>query len=306
MTGGSAREEAPPQPPPPRPTVSVSLPAWPFPTGRPAGRCPRQRGRPERPGLLQAVEGDWLTPPPGPAVGLTPDLSCPPWPPGLPPAVTHLTQTHAHRKEAWLTRAGGPGGAGRAGPLLPDSAREAREAPGAAEARGPRSALLSAGTRQRGVCVSLEWFLDLRGGGTAGPSFLTQHAEVGARRGRPPARGRVAAPGPGGFSADPAPQGHSPSHPWGLGSSGALETLKKRGPGLAALIAAWAGLAPTRHGAHARRPAPRAPRAVCTPRGVPGALQPRSSCARAPDCCAGTTGCQREGRRVQSTASILR
>lgn len=115
MTGGSAREEAPartpsappPWPPPPRPTVSVSLPAWPLPTGRPAGRCPRQRGRPERPGLLQAVEGDWLTPPPGPAVGLTPDLSCPPWPPGLPPAVTHLTQTHAHRKEAWLTRAGG-------------------------------------------------------------------------------------------------------------------------------------------------------------------------------------------------------
>lgn len=231
MTGGSAREEAPPQPPPPRPTVSVSLPAWPLPTGRPAGCCPRQRGRPERPGLLQAVEGDWLTPPPGPAVGLTPDLSCPPWPPGLPPAVTHLTQTHAHRKEAWLTRAGG---ARRGWEGWSPAARQCEGSEGSAWGSGGPGAPVSPAVRRDAAAWRLR-FLGVVPGPPRGrdSGALLPHPACGGRgqEGAPSSPGESGGTRSRGLLCRPCSSGPLTLSPMGAGQLWSLGDSKKEGPG---------------------------------------------------------------------------
>lgn len=201
-------------------------PVWLLSPGCPAGRCPRQRGRPERPGLLQAVEGDWLTLPPGPAVGLTPDLSCPPWQPGLPPVVTppHAdARTHSGREP------GSRGLGARRG--WEGWAPAASQCQGSEESawgrRGPGHPAVPGDGGRRGVCASLEWFLHLRGRDSRA---LLPHPACGGRgqEGAPSSPGESGQHQVSGVLCRPcAPKGHLPSRlpPWGLGSFGALGTL---------------------------------------------------------------------------------
>lgn len=269
-------------------------PVWLLSPGCPAGRCPRQRGRPERPGLLQAVEGDWLTLPPGPAAGLTPDLSCPPWQPGLPPVVTppHAdARTHSGREP------GSRGLGARRG--WEGWAPAASQCQGSEESawgrRGPGHPAVPGDSGRRGVCASLEWFLHLRGRDSRA---LLPHPACGGRgqEGAPSSPGESGQHQVSGVLCRPCPPratcplvslrgGWAALELWGL--------FKEEGPGAGHADSSRAHTCPAR-GKHppptpasASAPLPGCHRRSARP-GSSRAHQPRSSCACVPGYCART------------------
>lgn len=157
----------------------------------------------------------WVETGPGPAVGLTPEVSCPPGGRGQHPQSPHGTQAHARTQEgAQSTQAEGGPGAGRDVRTRSTLGQERPRGSVSLPASAP--AVPRAGGRL-GVCVSLSGVWTSEGGWQEGPSH--------------PARrwlGQELAASGRWLPADPSlrdhplisPQGRTALRPWGLEEEG--------------------------------------------------------------------------------------